>query len=355
MAKLNQEQLTAPAHEIKNLNDLIFLSTFQEGLVKEVFKFMLGQVNGQEVGVVKGALLGKTAGTCGDDYDDSLININAKKWEIKRWAIREKLCYSNFEGTIADYALRKGVKVADLSGTDIMTAVVEPVVKEEIAKTIFRLALFGDTGISSAQLKGGAAVDNFNTIDGVWKQIFDGITAGKITRTNIDANTKTTIAAQKTAINTSGAATKVIDDLINDAPIELQQAANKKLIITMGLWQAWKADVRRNNRGSEGQWESLFGGIKVGEIDGIKTVVVPFMDEVIQYYQVNETNSGAYNMPYRAILTTDDNLLLGSDNTELSFSTFDVFYDKRDDFTYVKAMDTIGALVLDERYIHVAF
>ena len=354
--KLNQEQLTAPAHEIKNLNDLIFLSTFQQGLVKEVFKFMLGQVDGQEVGLLKSSkLLGKTAGRCGSDYGDNAIDISPKQWDIKRWEIKEKLCYNNFEGTIADYALRKGVNVGDLTGTDIMTAIVEPLMKEEVAKTVFRLALFGDKDITSAAIKGDATVENFNTIDGVWKQIFVGNTAGKITRTNVDANTKTTIAAQKTAINTNGVASKLIDDFLADAPVTLDQATNKKIILTSGLWKAWLADVKRNNKGSEGQWNSIFGGITTGEINGIKAIVVPFMDEIIQEYQVNETNSGAYNMPYRAILTTEENLLLGTNNDTLSLNTFDVFYDKRDDFTYVKAMDTIGALVLDERYIHVAF
>lgn len=349
------ENFTPSAGEIKDLRELVFLNIINDSNINDLFTFLVGQKNGGKVGIITPSLMGKTDEGCGDSYDESVIDGSEQEWEIKRWSIREKICYDQIEGTIAEYALRNGVNVGDLTGTDVMSVVVEPMLKKGIEDLIMRLAFFGNKSITSAELKGNVDVANFNTIDGVWKRVFDGVAAGTISRTTVDANAKTTIAAQKSAIRTAGVASKLIEDILDDAPLKLQQS-EKKLIITKALWNAWRNDVRRENKGSEGQWESLFGGVRKGEIDGVTTYVVPFLDEIIQNYEVNKTNSGAYNMPYRAILTTkDNNLLLGTDNREQSINNIDVFYDRSDDYTKIKAKDTLGAMILSNELIHVAY
>lgn len=354
MAKI-LEQFTPSAGEIKDLRELIFLNLINDSNINDLFTILVGQKNGGKAGVISSSLMGKTDEGCGANYDESAISGSEQTWDIQRWSIKEKICYEQVEGTIAEYALRSGVNVGDLTGTELMSVVVEPLLKKGIEELIMRLAFFGNKSITSADLKGGVSTAHFNTIDGVWKRVFDGVAAGNITRTTIDANAKTTIAAQKSAIRTAGVASKLIEGLIEDAPLKLQQS-EKKLIITSALWNAWRNDVRRENKGSEGQWESLFGGVRKGEIDGITTYVVPFLDEIIQNYEVNKTNSGAYNMPYRAILTTkENNLLLGTDNDELSVNEIDVFYDRSDEYTKIKAKDTLGAMILSNELIHVAY
>lgn len=349
------DQFTPSAGDIKDLRELVFLNLVNDSSINELFTFLVGQKNGGKVGIITSSLMGKTDQGCGATYDESAISGSEQEWEIKRWSIREKLCYEQIENTIAEYALRNGVSVGDLTGTDVMNVVVEPLLKKGIEDLIMRLAFFGNKSITSADLKGDVSTAHFNTIDGVWKRVFDGVAANKITRTTVDANAKTTIAAQKTAIRTAGVASKLIEDLMDDAPLKLQQS-EKKLIMTKALWNAWRNDVRRENKGSEGQWESLFGGIRKGEIDGVTTYVVPFLDEIIQNYEVNKTNSGAYNMPYRAILTTkDNNLLLGTDNKDQGINQIDVFFDRSDDYTKIKAMDTLGAMILSSELIHVAY
>jgi hypothetical protein len=349
------EQFTPSAGEIKDLRELLFLNIIKDSNINDLFTFLVGQKNGEKAGIINPKLMGKTDEGCGDSYDESAIDGDEQEWEIKRWTIKEKICYDKVEGTIAEYALRNGVDVGDLTGTPVIDAVVEPMLKKGIEDLIMRLAFFGNKSITSADLKGDVTVDNFNTIDGVWKRVFDGVAAGNITRTTIEANAKTTIAAQKSAIRTAGVASKIIEDLMDDAPLKLQQS-EKKLIITQALWNAWRNDVRRENKGSEGQWESLFGGVRKGEIDGVTTYVVPFLDEIIQNYEVNKTNSGAYNMPYRAILTTkENNLLLGTDNREQNINNIDVFFDRSDDYTKIKAKDTLGAMILSNELIHVAY
>lgn len=349
------EQFTPSAGEIKDLRELLFLNIINDSNINDLFTFLVGQKNGGKAGVITPSLMGKTDEGCGDSYDESAINGSEQTWDIQRWSIKEKICYDQIEGTIAEYALRNGVNVGDLTGTDIMTIVVEPMLKKGIEDLIMRLAFFGNKSIASADLKGDVTVANFNTIDGVWKRVFDGVAAGSISRTTIEANAKTTIAAQKSAIRTAGVASKLIEDLIEDAPLKLQQS-EKKLIITQALWNAWRNDIRRENKGSEGQWESLFGGVRKGEIDGVTTYVVPFLDEIIQNYEVNKTNGQAYNMPYRAILTTkENNLLLGTDNREQNINNIDVFFDRSDDYTKIKAKDTLGAMILSNELIHVAY
>jgi hypothetical protein len=356
MAKIDLTQFTPPAGEIEKLGNLIFLNTIRDGQINEIFTFLLGQKNGGSVGLITGmGQIGRTSQGCGGEYDEHGIGGIEQKWDINEWEIKEALCYDKLVGTIAEYALRKGINIGDLTTTEYMSLVVEPVLKEAIENLILRLALFGNKTITSNELKGDITVENMNTIDGIWKRVFDGVADGSISRTEIEANKKTTIALQKQAIRADGVATKIIDDMIADTPVKLQQK-EQKLILSKALWDAWKADVRRSNKGSEGQWDSLFAGVRKGEIDGITTYVIPFMDEIVTGYLKNTTNDGAYDNPYRAILTTkENNLLLGTTNTKENFDELDTWFDKKDDKTYIKAKDTLGAMILSNDLIHVAF
>ena len=356
MAQLNFSQLTAPNGAVTDLKNLLFVETYASQSISEIFSVMFGQHNGDKVGLIRSfGMLGKKSQGCNPDYENSLANLEEKVWDIQEWDIPEKLCYKDVEGTLVQYAMKSGVDKANLIDTDYFKGIIEPLLKEEIRKMILRFALFGDKAITSGALKSGS-VDNFNMIDGVWKQVFDGEASGKISRTAITANDATTIAAQKSAISTAKTATGILTAVMEDAPLKLQQANNKVIFITQALYNAWIHDVRTNNIGSEGQWESWANGMKAGMIDGVKVVVVPFMDEIIKSNLKNTTNAGALDKPYRVIYTTSDNLLLGTESDGSNFeNSLKYGFNEETQSNWVIAKDTLGVMILDNELIHVAY
>ena len=363
MANINFSNLTAPNGALQDLKELIFLRLLENEQLSNIVTILPNQENGKKVGLLTGfGMLGKASQGCDPEFDNSLAATSEQTWEIKEWEIPEKICYTDLSGTMAEKARKKGVSVADLTGTFYIDNILFPMLERAIEEMLLRFAFFGDKDASvydasdntSGTLKPGMNADHFTLINGFWKLIFTAVAGGTISRTAIAANTQTTIALQKSAMTTSGVASDLFTAIQEDAPMVLQEAGDKVFLITKSLWNAWKNDVRKNNKGSEGQWESWFGGILAGEIDGIKTLVLPFWDKMIRTALQNTTNTSAYDKPYRCIYTTKDNLLVGTTSNG-SLSDIDYWFEKKDQKNYILAKDTIGAMILDHNMIHVAY
>lgn len=363
MANINFSNLTAPNGALEDLKELIFLRILENEQLSNIVTVIPNQENGKKVGLLTGfGMLGKASQGCNPDFDNSLAATSEQTWDIQEWEIPEKICYTDLSGTMAAKARKKGVAVADLTGSFYIDNILFPMLETAINDMLFRFFFFGDKDATtynadtntSGTLKPGVDKDYFTLINGIWKLIFTGVAGGTISRTTIAANAQTTIALQKSAMLVAGTATDLFTQIQEDAPMVLQEANDKVMLITKELWNAWKNDVRKNNKGSEGQWESWFNGILAGEIDGIKTIVIPFWDKMIRTALQNTTNVDAYDKPYRAIFTTKDNLLLGTTSNG-KLSDIDYWFEKKDQMNYILAKDTIGAMILDNNMIHVAY
>lgn len=363
MAKINFSNLTAHNGALQDLKELIFLCLLENEQLSNIVTILPNQENGKKVGLLTGfGMLGKASQGCNPDFDNSIAGTSEQTWEIKEWEIAEKICYTDLSGTMAEKARKKGVSVADLTDSFYIDNILFPMLERAIEDMLLRFAFFGDKTATvynedtntSGTLKPGMNAANFTLINGFWKLIFTAVAGGTISRTTIAANSQSTIANQKSTMTVTGTASELFTSIQEDAPMVLQSASDKVFLITKSLWNAWKNDVRKNNKGSEGQWESWFGGILSGEIDGIKTLVLPFWDQTIRTALQNTTNTGAYDMPYRCIYTTKDNLLIGTTSNG-ALSDIDYWFEKKDQMNYILAKDTIGTMILDHNMIHVAY
>lgn len=362
-AGINFNNLTPSNGAIQSLRELIFLALVDVETIGNLVKFMPKQKHGDKLGFVgEFGLLGKAHQGCDPTYANDLVNTSEKTWDIKRWEIAEALCYADLEGTVAALALKTKTNVADLTGTEYMDEIVAPLLERAVKKLILRFAFFGDKNASTydpddhttGTLKPGVDAGYFNLINGFFQQIFAGVAAGTISRVVVDANTKTTSALQKAAIKTAGAATGIMDELIESASPVLRQLTGKRIYVTQALADALAADIKANNKGSELQWEAIFDGITKTTYNGIEVVALPFWDEIIQGYLQNNTNVGAWDKPYRAIFTIKDNLLVGSESED-AVADINIFFDQKTKKNYIDAMDTIGALIGQDNLINVAY
>ena len=354
MAGIDFGSLTPKNGAVQDLAELIFLELVEDDKLGQLVTFMPGQENGKKLGFVgKAGLLGKKAKGCDPEYAKNLVQTSEKTWTLEEWEIAEEICYKELENTIAEHFAANGSDMADLTDSDYMEKVVRPILEQAIRDLMIRFAFFGDTE-AEGTLKDGVGPEYFNLVDGIFKQLFEGVTAGKTTRVNIEANTKTTIAAQYEAMRQPGAATGVLNELIIKTPMKLRRMTDRVFIVTQAFADMLNLDIQENNKGSELQWESIFAGIQKTTYQGITLVAVPQFDEIIQEYLKNTTNANAYDKPFRVIYGAKGNFRVGSKSKE-TVADLKVTFDDVTRKNYIYAADTIGALVLAEEYAAIAY
>lgn len=360
---LNFSNLTAPNGALQKLSEILFAKLMQNEKLAQITRIMPAQLNGKKVALLKGfEMIGEASEGCNVNWNNTVTQNSEQTWDIQEWQVSEYICYETLKGTLAQMALKNKVKVADLTGSDYIDDILMPFMEKALQEMLLRFAFFGDKDASTydavtnptGTLKAGTNKKYFDVINGFWKIIFAGVTGGTIGRTTIAANSETSIANQRSVLHVAGTASSLLDQIIEDAPIELTQASDQIILCTKSVWDAVKQDVKRNNKGSDLQFESWFGGIKYTEWDGIPMIVLPFWDQIIRSYQMNTTNTSAYQLPHRVIYTCKDNLLVGTESQN-DIAEIDYWFDKKEQKNYILSKDTIGAMILDPKLIQVAY
>ena len=353
MAGLNFSGLTPQNGAVRQLAELIFLEIASDDQLGELVTFMLGQENGAKLGFVgQPGLMGKAGEGCNPTYDKNLVETSEKAWAFKEWVIAEAICYKDLEGTVAEHYAANGTDVADLIDTEYMDTIVRPILEQAITDLMIRFIFFGDVD-ALGTLKDGVDAGHFNLIDGIWKQLFVGVTEGKTVRVQIAANEAASVNAQYEAMKAAGAATGVLNDLIVNTPMKLRRMTDRVFIVTQAFADMLNFDIQNNNKGSELQWESIFAGIQKATYQGITIVAVPQFDEIIQEY-LKGANANAYDKPFRVIYGAKGNFRVGSKSKE-TVADLKVTFDDVTRKNYIYAADTLGALVLSDEYAAIAY
>ena len=339
---------------VRDLNKLVFKDVLSAERIGRILNVFPRVFNGDKLDVIgEFGLLGKADTGCSPEYGTDTINTSEKTWDLASWLIAEKICWADLEGTLVKYALNTGTDIADITSNVYLENIVLPRLELAIYKMLMRLAFFGDTAAETTAnggvLKVGTDKTYFNLTDGIFKQIFDIVTSDAARRVTIAANAESTIADQMTAIQSQ--AVGVLNSLINGAAPALRQAEDQVIYLTQSLADAFEAQLLTSYSGSDLHWEDLFGGIREGRYRGIKLRVMPVWDEIIQTY---EGTAAAYNLPHRAIYTTERNLALGVNGTD-EFAGVDVFFDRTTQLNHIIARDKMGTLVVADDLIQVAY
>ena len=355
------DKLTPPDWAVQSVREIIFRNVLSVDSMGRFSEIMRKQVNGKKLALVgEFGLTGVASEGCSPTYGSTLLDTQEKEWEIDAWQIAEQICYEELRGTLVQESLRSGTAVGDLTGTEYMDKVILPRLELAVYKTVFRLVWFGDKSASLATsggvLKTGVDPKYFTVTNGFWKRFYDAVTANALRRTTIEANEETTYAEQKSAILAAGVATGIMDTIIMDAPQRLRQSSSQMILITQALKDALDYDIRNNNKGSELQWEAIFNGIRRANYNGVDVYAMPLWDEMIQNYegQYTESDMTAWNKPYRAIYTSKDNLLIGTES-ENEIADLDIIFDRKERMNYLYATDTIGTLIKDDDMFQVAY
>ena len=350
--KQQLEHLTLQPENLASIKDAV-QETFFKDEDFSLFVNIMKVKNDDPIALIgEMEMVGKKGGGCDPTYEEKGIANSQKRWELGQWEIPIKICYEALKGSIAEYSLKTGTAIGDLTSTDFMTIYTDAL-QRAMQQMIWRFGWFGDkaaalAGSGGGKLTAGSDVSMFNVCDGLFKRIF-AATATK-NHTTIAANSETTAAAQVSALRKKGAATTVVDTILMDVDTRIIDDSDAVLLMTRSLADALTYDIKQTYHDIM-PWEKVFDGFDVATYNGVKIARVGIWDRMINAYEKGETK---VNLPHRAVFCNPKQLMVGTDADAL-ISDLDIFFSKKERRNYIYATGKIGTALLEENMIHAAY
>lgn len=357
-------QLTKDNGAVKDLRDLLKLTVFDLPAFEKFFTTVAGAHHGEKLGWI-GQMenIGWAAAkTCNPTYREAAQDFAEKTWDLGRWAVPLKWCADDLENTIAEYALKQGTDIADLTGTDIMDVVIYPALQEAMLKMYFRIVFFGDKDAANVAQSGNltAGVDPtlFNMTDGIWKRLFAVAAANASQRTTIDANTKDTTALQKSSLFAEGAALAIFEDIAMNADSRIAGLPDAAIFCTDSLAKALSRDLANKYRTTL-SWEQIESGVEGVMVSGLRTtqwdgftiISTNMFDNNIREFESDGTK---LNLPHRAYYGSAKHLLVGTPADQI-ISDINIWYNQDERETKCYAEGKIGTLLGEDNLFHIAY
>lgn len=348
------KNLTKDNGAVKSLRDLLVLTNFVDESLEQFFTFVQNVQNGQKLGWT-GEMedVGWTGAPCNPTYKDVTIQAAEKTWDIGQWSVPLKWCYEDFMNTIAEYALKTGTNIGDLTSTDIMDVIIYPALELSIKRMFWRFIWFGDKeaqNASTGQITEGVDVELFKSCNGFWKQLFAIGSANANQRVNIASNAEASTAAQLSGIKTANAAIGIFDSLLENADPRIAAMDGAAIYCTKSLGDALTKDLKREYKEIL-TWEQIFKGLDVTEYNGVMVYRVSIWDRFIQKYQNNGTK---LNLPHRAIYGSPKQLFVGSPANQI-ISDLEIWFNQDERVTKAYSAGRLGCLIGEDNLFQIAY
>ena len=347
--------LTPDNGAIKSLKDLLIMTNFLDEELERFFILRQNVHNGDKLGWV-GEMddIGWDGSGCNPNYKNTKVNFAEKEWAIGDWQIPLKWCYTDLINTIAEYCLKTGTEIGDLTSTEYMDDIVMPALDLAVKHMMWRFIWFGDKEAqnvtSSGQITDGVDVNLFKTTNGFWKQLFAIGTANAGQKTAIAANEQTTTALQFSKLRETGVAIGIFDNLLENADSRIASLDGAGIFCTKSLADALVRDLKTEYKLIL-EWEQIFKGLDVTEYNGVPIYKVSIWDRFIQKYQNNGTK---LNLPHRAVFGSPKQLFVGTPANQL-ISDLDIWFDRKDRVNYLYSTGKLGCLIGEDYLFQIAY
>lgn len=357
---INFKDFTVDNGAIRDLSELLFISTFTDPDLEVVCTTEPGVSDGKKLGYIDSmGDVGKNAEGCSPEYDSINVTGIEKTWELGPYQIPLKLCYDDLENTIAKYSLNGGTDASEIIGTAYWNDIVIPLLTRAMNEMIWRIAWFGDKDAKNIAdggiLTAGVNSNLFTMADGFWKRLKAITAANSHQLTAIDANSAqdtdatVTYASQKSAIREEGVAIGIVDNLLSDADSRIFDKRDHAIFMTNSLFKALRNDVKRLHN-LQLELTNVTSGINLSRYDGHTVVVCDIWDRMIKKYEDNGTS---LNAPHRAVVTSASNLFIGTTDTD-AIANVDITFDHVTRLNHIYAASKVGTLVGEDELVQVA-
>lgn len=348
------ENISVNPKDVKDLKELIPLTINQDEDFNK-YTTLKKVKNGDPVAFI-GDMddVGVAGGGCDPTYQEVGIVNSQKRWELGDWNIPIKICYEALKGTIAEYTLKTGTEIGDLTSTEFMTYIIRPALERQMMRMIWRFGWFGNKDAKNIAEGGVLTADVkkelFTTCDGLFKRIFAQCAASAKQLTAIEANTKTTFAEQKKAMLTQGVATGIVDTMLMDADSRISADSGSMIMMTKYMADALHWDVKKTYH-EQMEWTTVFDGFDVAKYDGVNIARISIWDRFIGAYE----NSGTkLNLPYRMVYGNVKQFMVGTDQDAL-ISDLDIWFERKERRNYIYAQGKMGTSLLEDDMFHAAY
>ena len=337
---------------LRSLRDAIIVKVLEDENLRRFCRIKKVR-NGEPLALIgEMDAVGHTGAGCNPTFEEIGIDNALKRWALGAWSIALEICYENLEETIAEYCLKSGTAIGDLSGTDFM-AIYTEMLTTQMRRMIWRMAWFGDTNMDTIA-NGGILANTedptlFTMCDGFFNRLQTIITNDPTKTTAIAANSQATYSAQTAAIRTAGVATALVDSILADADPRINMNGNAILLMNKKLADALKMDVKATYKAIM-PWERIFDGFEVAQYDGVTVASCATWDYMINKY----FNTGtAWEEPFRAVLFNPENFIIGCDAND-PVSDLDIWFNKDERMNKIYAAGKIDTMIAQDDLIHYA-
>lgn len=345
------KHLTKDNGAMKDLRELMVLTAFTDEKLEQFFTLKQNVEQGKKLGWVgEMSEIGWKGAPCYPEYRTPTISSAEKQWDLGDWSVPLKWCYEEFMGTLAEYALKTGTDIHDLTSTDIMDVLIMPALEEAYRRMAWRFIWFNDKNKTAENITPGMEVELFNTNDGLFKQLFAIGAANPAQRITIAANSEASIAAQMNAIKQPGVAIDLFDSLIDSADPRIASMDGAGLYVTKSLADALTKDLKREYKEII-TWEQVFNGIKVTEYNGVNIYAISLWDRMIQRY---ENNGTSLNLPHRAVFGSPKQMFVGTPANNI-ISDFDLWFNKDERVVKHYSAGRLGTLIGEDNLFQLAY
>lgn len=343
-------ELTINPEEAHEIGQLIIERAFEQGPLSDIHTIETGIMYKQQIpfaGNIADSL--KKAEGCTPN-EGSGVELSEKFWDPEIFDSRWTHCAADLNKLLKLF--KKAQKInpdfydqIDSEAMGMIYALIDQMLMETLPIKVWfsdkAAAVFADAGV----FKAGTDLDLYNVIDGLWKQIFAEATAAN--RVTITKNAAATYVLQALAADE---AVTILTAMVNLADSRLISDPALELLVTRSIADNYRNTLRTKTLGA--------GFIEVTEkgrgelyFDGIKLKVMYGWDRFID---ANQNNGTKRNMPHRAVLTTPDNIPVGTLSTD-DLSSLDSFYDRKDKANIIDVAFSLDAKMLENYMIVSAY
>lgn len=236
-------------------------------------------------------------------------------------------CYTVFDQTLYEAARKKGMNIADLTGTEIETLLKDTLLPT-IERDMQRIAWLADTSMVGD-------VD-YGMLDGLFVKIAAGVTAGDIE--NVTTAVVTTPALAFDVLNRVYFNQK---DVMKAIPL-----AQKRFLVTRDIFDNYVQYLSTLGT-DEISHTNLVNGISAMKFMGIEVVAMDLWTEYLAADFAAEDQSRVI------LLVKDEALVIGvdasSDTTQVDF-----WYEKKDKLNYTRVDYKLGTFIKHTEFLSVA-
>ena len=304
--------------------------------------------------------LGKTGiadSACSRPIGGAVAPTSEKFWEpanvgdtFVNCAVSMDALFKAYFTKINNYAQKFNIEGSDYD--KLVTAMIE----DSMSKALLRLTWFGDKAVAAA----GAAAAGlivagdakfYNVINGLWKQIFAGVTAGTVKKVAIAENSQLTLALQL-ALATDKAKT-TLDAMWSAASQTLRANTDAFILLSGAMFYNYENTLIK--AGTAYDINILQNGLQTLKYRG-RTVInmETVWDTDLQADFVDNTTNNAGYLPNRAVFTYATNIPIATLN-EGDLTSIESFWDQKERQNYTSYGYTLDAKLLLESDIVVAY